>query len=83
MKPEEKTDRRAALRAGAGLMLGAGGVALAAERGSGNRIDPEEGVTAPEDLMKEHGGGGVGVEDASEESHRAGRLTFGVNWFRS
>jgi hemerythrin-like domain-containing protein len=54
MKPEEKTDRRGALLTGAGLMLGATGTALAAERG-GNKIDPEEGVTAPEDLMKEHG----------------------------
>lgn len=54
MKPEARMNRREALRVGTGLVFGASGVAGAAERGA-NRIDPEEGVTAPEDLMKEHG----------------------------
>jgi hemerythrin-like domain-containing protein len=54
MKPEERMNRREALRVGTGLVLGASGVAEAAERGA-NHIDPEKGVTAPEDLMKEHG----------------------------
>ena len=45
--------RRNILRSGAGLLLAltAGG-ALA---GPSTKLDPEEGVTAPEDLMKEHG----------------------------
>jgi hemerythrin-like domain-containing protein len=55
MNPVTKTSRRKALQAGAALFVGATGAAQAAQRGSGNRIDPEAGVTAPEDLMKEHG----------------------------
>jgi len=46
-------DRRKVLAAGMGIVLGAPVVAGAAPRG--RQIDPEEGVTAPEDLMKEHG----------------------------
>src|SRR5262245_22432624 len=42
-------NRRALLAAGASLTLG--GPAAAKPAG----IDPDEGVTAPEDLMKEHG----------------------------
>lgn len=44
-------NRRAVLTVGMGALLGA--PALGAPRSS--QLDPEEGVTAPEDLMKEHG----------------------------
>ncbi len=49
-------DRRHVLIAGAGVILGAAGLAVpvAAEPQQG-KWDPDEGVTAPEDLMKEHG----------------------------
>src|SRR3979409_715402 len=52
MEREESPDRRAVLgRAlGAAPSLAAGGVVLAAKP-----LDPDAGVTAPEDLMKEHG----------------------------
>lgn len=47
---ERETTRRGLLTAGMGVLLGV--PALAAV---GSKIDPEAGVTAPEDLMKEHG----------------------------
>ena len=45
--------RRTAIASGLGLILGATVTRLVA--GSPDGIDPEKGVTAPEDLMKEHG----------------------------
>jgi hemerythrin-like domain-containing protein len=47
--------RRHVLAAGAGLLLGLPAAAAPPKRGGGPKWDPEEGVTAPEDLMKEHG----------------------------
>jgi hemerythrin-like domain-containing protein len=54
MRPEHKIDRRRVLAAGVGWVTSV--PALAAMEGkAAGRIDPDEGVTAPEDLMKEHG----------------------------
>jgi hemerythrin-like domain-containing protein len=53
MSSERETGRRRLLAAGAGLLVGVPAVAATAPKGTG--IDPEAGVTAPEDLMKEHG----------------------------
>ncbi len=53
MEKQREVGRRQVLAAGAGLLVAVPAVALAAPRG--NKIDPEAGVTAPEDLMKEHG----------------------------
>ncbi|HZO90904.1 MAG TPA: hemerythrin domain-containing protein [Chthonomonadaceae bacterium] len=56
MKPEMDKDRRRVLAAGVGLLAGLPVMAAAIPQGkSENRINPDEGVTAPEDLMKEHG----------------------------
>jgi len=52
MHSRSQTDRRRLLVAGAGALVGLPTLAVAAEKPG---IDPEEGVTAPEDLMKEHG----------------------------
>ncbi|HEU4753004.1 MAG TPA: hemerythrin domain-containing protein [Armatimonadota bacterium] len=49
MSARRELDRRNVLTAGAGLLL-APAAALAAPK-----LDPDAGVTAPEDLMKEHG----------------------------
>src|SRR6187200_1912268 len=54
MKPM-KIDRRSVLSAGAGALLGAPVVVQAAPSQRPLNINPDEGVTAPEDLMKEHG----------------------------
>ena len=50
MRSEPEITRRGMLAVGAGLLLGTPALGAA-----GNKIDPEAGVTAPEDLMKEHG----------------------------
>src|SRR5437868_8722991 len=59
MKPETAIDRRRALTAGVGFLMGLPAVATAApqeeDQKNENKINPDEGVTAPEDLMKEHG----------------------------
>jgi hemerythrin-like domain-containing protein len=47
-----KLDRRRFLAASTGLVIAAPLLTLGAEPG---KLDPDEGVTAPEDLMKEHG----------------------------
>jgi hemerythrin-like domain-containing protein len=47
-------DRRRMLGVGAGALLVAPAALAAAAQGP-DKIDPEKGVTAPEDLMKEHG----------------------------
>jgi hemerythrin-like domain-containing protein len=53
MRSDGTSDRRQFLLAGVGsLLMGVPAVASAAPQ---KHIDPEEGVTAPEDLMKEHG----------------------------
>lgn len=52
MKSDQPVDRRAILTAGASVLLGSPALA-APEKGA--KWDPDEGVTAPEDLMKEHG----------------------------
>ncbi len=49
---ETRVDRRAAIAAGVGAILAGPSVAAAGMQGA---INPDEGVTAPEDLMKEHG----------------------------
>lgn len=57
MSSEPTADRRRVLIAGAGAVgtvVLAGPAALAAAQGQ-EKINPDEGVTAPEDLMKEHG----------------------------
>lgn len=53
MSANEETSRRSLITAGTGLLLGLSGTALGAP--APKKWDPEEGVTAPEDLMKEHG----------------------------
>jgi hemerythrin-like domain-containing protein len=53
LKSESEINRRSVLAAGAGLLLSISGAAEA--QGKQNKINPDEGVTAPEDLMKEHG----------------------------
>src|SRR5688500_14527126 len=53
MEKKQELDRRRVLAAGAGLVVGMPGLVLGAPKAG--EIDPEEGVTAPEDLMKEHG----------------------------
>ena len=52
MKAEEKLDRRGFLIATTALVAAAPMLTLA---GAEEKINPDEGVTAPEDLMKEHG----------------------------
>src|SRR5436190_16205332 len=51
MKTKTKLDRRGFLTATAGVVIATPMLALAKETG----LNPDEGVTAPEDLMKEHG----------------------------
>src|SRR5438270_60604 len=53
MKPEDEVARRRLVAAGVGILLGAP-VGAEALQGAG-KINPDQGVTAPEDLMKEHG----------------------------
>jgi hemerythrin-like domain-containing protein len=53
MEKGRELDRRRMLAVGAGLLIGSPGLAVAAT--AVDKIDPEAGVTAPEDLMKEHG----------------------------
>ena len=53
MNREKSAARRRFLTAGVGLAV-AGPVTRVAAGGQ-EKIDPEAGVTAPEDLMKEHG----------------------------
>jgi hemerythrin-like domain-containing protein len=55
MRPESEVDRRSVLAAGVGLLLGGPLAATAAPQTKQNKINPDAGVTAPEDLMKEHG----------------------------
>src|SRR5260221_38814 len=52
MKTEQKLDRRGFLVATTGLVAAAPMLALGKAE---EKINPDEGVTAPEDLMKEHG----------------------------
>jgi hemerythrin-like domain-containing protein len=52
MRRKTKWDRRAFLAAAASFMAGAPVLARAA---ADEKLNPDEGVTAPEDLMKEHG----------------------------
>jgi hemerythrin-like domain-containing protein len=54
MSAERGIDRRQVLASGIGLLAAAPQLA-ALERAAAGRINPDEGVTAPEDLMKEHG----------------------------
>lgn len=58
MSFELNHDRRALLAVGAGALLALPATAEplgASPAEDGNRIDPDRGVTAPEDLMREHG----------------------------
>jgi hemerythrin-like domain-containing protein len=52
MHTPRRIRRRQFLAGGSGLVLGA---PLIIQAAAGNDLDPDEGVTAPEDLMKEHG----------------------------
>src|SRR5689334_19466956 len=52
MHPAEEMSRRGVLTAGLGLVMGTAAYSMAEGQGA---INPDEGVTAPEDLMKEHG----------------------------
>src|SRR5690349_22680942 len=54
MEANKEMDRRAALAAGVGALVGLPALAAPAA-GAQGKLDPDEGVTAPEDLMKEHG----------------------------
>jgi hemerythrin-like domain-containing protein len=51
MQPEQKVNRRGFLVAGVGALAAMPAMASAQQ----GKINPDEGVTAPEDLMKEHG----------------------------
>jgi len=53
MRPEPDAARRNLIAAGAALLLVLPGTAEAQDKQT--KINPDEGVTAPEDLMKEHG----------------------------
>src|SRR5579862_3256150 len=53
MSSTKEIGRRKVLVSGVGLILGASATGLMAAPAAA--IDPEKGVTAPEDLMKEHG----------------------------
>src|SRR5690242_17589719 len=48
-------DRRKVLTAGLGLLAAVPPLAALEGKPAGKALDPDEGVTAPEDLMKEHG----------------------------
>jgi len=54
MTQDDRFDRRQVLAAGIGLLAAVPPLAALAAKPAG-RLDPDEGVTAPEDLMKEHG----------------------------
>lgn len=54
MRTDGEMSRRGVLVAGVGLALGAS-TAGASPAGGQGKLNPDEGVTAPEDLMKEHG----------------------------
>ena len=52
----DEVDRRKVLAAGLGLLAAVPPLAaLEGKKPAGKALDPDEGVTAPEDLMKEHG----------------------------
>ncbi|HET9210172.1 MAG TPA: hemerythrin domain-containing protein [Thermoanaerobaculia bacterium] len=59
MARDDEFDRRKVLAAGLGLLAAvpplAALEALEGKNPAGKALDPDEGVTAPEDLMKEHG----------------------------
>jgi hemerythrin-like domain-containing protein len=55
MALDDKLDRRRVLAAGVGLLAAAPPLAALEGKPAGKALDPDEGVTAPEDLMKEHG----------------------------
>jgi hemerythrin-like domain-containing protein len=56
MNLANRVQRRSVLRAGSGLLAGLPGFLLVAPQEKRDaRVDPDVGVTAPEDLMKEHG----------------------------
>lgn len=54
MKLEMDIDRRQLMTGGIGMLLGIPAAAIAMPQETG-KLDPDKGVTAPEDLMKEHG----------------------------
>src|ERR1700676_3782493 len=54
MTREDRLDRRQLLAAGIGLVAALPPLAASAAAPAGP-LNPDEGVTAPEDLMKEHG----------------------------
>jgi len=54
MDRNEEMNRRAVFAAGASLLAGLPALTAEATKAQG-KINPDEGVTAPEDLMKEHG----------------------------
>lgn len=55
MAPDDKLDRRRVLAAGMGLLVAVSPLASLEKKAVTQHFDPDEGVTAPEDLMKEHG----------------------------
>jgi hypothetical protein len=55
MALDDKLDRRKVLAAGVGLLAAVPPLAALEGKPAGKALDPDEGVTAPEDLMKEHG----------------------------
>jgi hemerythrin-like domain-containing protein len=55
MNRDDEIDRRKVLAAGVGLLAAVPPLAALAGKPAGKALDPDEGVTAPEDLMKEHG----------------------------
>lgn len=55
MNTDETMNRRGVVAAGAGLLMGLPALAASSAAEAQGKIDPEKGVTAPEDLMKEHG----------------------------
>lgn len=55
MSTDNKLDRREALVAGIGLLATVSPLAALEKKAGSPHPDPDEGVTAPEDLMKEHG----------------------------
>src|ERR1700754_1025907 len=52
MKSKQEFNRRGFLMASTALVAGVPGLTLSQTE---DKLDPDEGVTAPEDLMKEHG----------------------------
>ncbi|HEY2294933.1 MAG TPA: hemerythrin domain-containing protein, partial [Thermoanaerobaculia bacterium] len=55
MARDDEIDRRKVLAAGLGLLAAVPPLAALEGKPAGKALDPDEGVTAPEDLMKEHG----------------------------